>query len=86
MSVRLADRVFAGRATPILDPARIAGFLALRRRRHPIMMLLMEGVPLWSRGRALKRSAAGKAVLAIQVRGSMVPATVTEGVHHAGRT
>ena len=25
---------------------------ALPRRRHPIMMLLMEGIPLWSRGRA----------------------------------
>ena len=38
------------------------------------------------RGRALKRIAVGKAVLAIEVRGSIVPATVTEGVHHVGRT
>lgn len=86
VSVCLAGRVFGGRATLIPGPARIAGFLALRRRRHPVMMLLMEGVPLPSCGRALKRIAASTAVLASQVRGSMVPATVTEGVHHAGRT
>ena len=38
---------FAARAEPITDPARIADFLELRLRRHPVMiraMLLMHGL------------------------------------------
>src|SRR5512147_1725717 len=46
VNVQLKDRQFAGLAEAIVDPARIADFLELRIKRHPVMlrlMLLAEG-------------------------------------------
>ena len=68
--VRFAScgRVFEGLAEPIVDPARIADFLLLRLKRHPIMMramLALEGQ--WRCRRAdLERLAASKALVAIR--------------------
>ncbi len=68
VKVQIADRVFEGLAEPILDPARIADFLLLRLKRHPIMMramLAMEGQ--WRCRRAdLERLAAHKALVAVR--------------------
>ena len=68
VKVQIADRVFEGLAEPIVDPARIADFLLLRLKRHPIMMramLALEGQ--WRCQRAdLKRFAANKALVAIR--------------------
>jgi deazaflavin-dependent oxidoreductase (nitroreductase family) len=48
--VRVREREFDATAEPITDPARIAGFMELRLRRHPIMirliMHLFDGLPL----------------------------------------
>ena len=68
VKVQIADRVFEGLAEPIVDPARIADFLLLRLKRHPIMMramLALEGQ--WRSRRAdLERFAANKALVAIR--------------------
>jgi deazaflavin-dependent oxidoreductase (nitroreductase family) len=68
VKVQIASRVFEGLAEPIADPARIADFLLLRLKRHPIMMramLAMEGQ--WRCRRAeLERFAANKALVAIR--------------------
>ncbi len=68
VKVQIDDRAFDGLAEPITDPARIADFLQLRLRRHPIMMRLMlalEGQLRCNRT-ALERFAAGKAMIAIR--------------------
>jgi deazaflavin-dependent oxidoreductase (nitroreductase family) len=44
VKVQIADREFEGLAEPISDPARIADFLLLRLKRHPIMMRAMLAV------------------------------------------
>lgn len=48
--VRLREREFEAVAEPVTDPVRIADFLELRLRRHPVMlrliMCLFEGLPL----------------------------------------
>ena len=68
VKVQIADREFEGLAEPIVDPARIADFLLLRLKRHPIMMramLALEGQ--WRCRRAdLERLAANKALVAIR--------------------
>ena len=68
VKVQIADRVFEGLAEPVVDPARIADFLLLRLKRHPIMMramLALEGQ--WRCRRAdLERFAADKALVAIR--------------------
>src|SRR5512143_574359 len=46
--VRVRSRQFEGRAEPVTDPCRIAGFLELRLKRHPGMVgaiLKSEGLP-----------------------------------------
>ncbi len=47
---QVRDREFDALAEPVTDPARIAGFIELRLRRHPIMirliMHLFDGLPL----------------------------------------
>ncbi|HTP10995.1 MAG TPA: nitroreductase family deazaflavin-dependent oxidoreductase [Anaerolineae bacterium] len=67
VKVQIADRVWEGSAEPITDPTRIADFLQLRLKRHPIMMRAMlaaEGQ--WRCGRAeLERFAVRKALVAI---------------------
>jgi F420H(2)-dependent quinone reductase len=68
VKMQIADRVCEGLAEPIVDPARIADFLQLRLKRHPVMvraMLAMEGQ--WRYRRTdLERFAAGKALVAIR--------------------
>ena len=68
VKVQIADRVFEGLAEPIVDPARIADFLLLRLKRHPIMMrvmLALEGQ--WRCRRAdLECFAVHKALVAIR--------------------
>ena len=48
--VQVRDREFNAIAEPVTDPARIADFIELRLRRHPIMirliMHLFDGLPL----------------------------------------
>lgn len=69
VKVQIANREFEGLAEPIVDPARIAGFLLLRLKRQPIMMraiLAVEGQ--WRCQRAdLERFAANKALVAIRL-------------------
>ena len=68
VKVQIADRVWEGLAEPSVDPVRIADFLELRIKRHPIMMRAMlatEG--MWRCGRAeLERFAVKKALVAIR--------------------
>ncbi len=68
VKVQIADRLLEGLAEPIVDPARIADFLLLRLKRHPIMMramLAMEGQWRCQRA-ALERFAVNKALVAIR--------------------
>jgi len=47
VQVQVRQQRFPARAEPITDPARIADFLEMRLRRHPVMlrvMLLMHGL------------------------------------------
>ena len=48
--VQIRDREFDAFAEPVTDPIRIADFIELRLRRHPIMvrliMRLFDGLPL----------------------------------------
>ena len=69
VKVQIAKREFEGLAEPIVDPARIAGFLLLRLKRHPIMMRAMLAVEgQWRCQRAdLERFAANKALVAIRL-------------------
>lgn len=41
VSVQIREQVFDGAAEPVTDPERIADFLELRLRRHPIMVRLI---------------------------------------------
>lgn len=70
VKVQIADRVLAGLAEPIVEPARIADFLELRLRHHRLMMRLLfmaEGLPPWADRAALERFAASKALVAIRL-------------------
>ncbi len=48
--VRVRKREFDATAEPVTDPARIADFIELRLRRHPVMirliMYIFDGLPL----------------------------------------
>jgi len=48
--VQIRDREFDAAAEPVTDPSRIADFIELRLKRHPIMirliMHLFDGLPL----------------------------------------
>lgn len=72
VQVQLRDRVFSALAEPVTDPARITDFLALRLRRHPIMvrliMHLADGLPLRFSRADLSRLAAGKALVILYPR------------------
>jgi len=73
VQVQLRDQAFAALAEPVTDPARIADFLALRLRRHPIMvrliMHLADGLPLRFSAADLLRLAAGKAMVILHPGG-----------------
>lgn len=47
--VQIGDREFNATAEPVIDPARIADFIELRLRRHPLMIRLImhffDGLP-----------------------------------------
>lgn len=49
VQVRIGDREFDAMAEPVTDPARIADFIELRLRRHPVMIRLImhffDGLP-----------------------------------------
>lgn len=65
---QIGDRRVAALAEPITDPARIAAFLELRRRRHPLMIrliMLFEGVSPWTGRSRLEEFARGKALVAL---------------------
>jgi deazaflavin-dependent oxidoreductase (nitroreductase family) len=53
--VQIGKREFAAMAEPVTDPARIADFIELRLRRHPVMIRLImhffDGLP-WRVNRA----------------------------------
>jgi hypothetical protein len=48
--VQIRDREFDASAEPVTDPSRIADFIELRLKRHPVMirliMTLFDGLPL----------------------------------------
>lgn len=50
VSIQVRKDIFEAAAEPVTDPARIADFLELRLRRHPVMvriiMHLFDGLPL----------------------------------------
>lgn len=50
VQVQAGERQFQARAEPVTDPGRIADFIELRLKRHPIMirliMHLFDGLPL----------------------------------------
>ena len=71
VTVQMDNRRFDATAEAVLDPVRIADFLAMRLTRRPVMMRLMlltEGVAPWSGRRGLERIAAKKALLVIRPR------------------
>lgn len=66
--IQIEDHCFGALAEPVTDPARIADFLELRRRRHPIMIrliMLFEGVSPWASRATLERFAHGKAMIIV---------------------
>ena len=70
VEVQLEGQSLRGLAEPITDPARIADFLELRLRRHPLMirsMLLSHGLVRADRAR-LEQLAADLAVVAIRLQ------------------
>lgn len=67
VQVQIGDRNFIARAEPVTDPVRIAEFLELRLRRHPVMvrliMHLFDGLPLRFTHTDLEAISAEKAVV-----------------------
>ena len=65
--VQIGDRKFDARAEPVTDPVRIAEFLELRLRRHPVMlrmiMHLFDGLPLRFTHTDLEAMSAEKAMV-----------------------
>lgn len=67
VQVQIGDRKFDAIAEPITDPVRIADFLELRLRRHPVMvrmiMHLFDGLPLRFTHADLEAMSAEKAMV-----------------------
>jgi deazaflavin-dependent oxidoreductase (nitroreductase family) len=66
VQVQMRGRTFSARAEAITDPGRVADFLALRLRRHPLMIRLLmraEGLP-WRHTRTELEAFAGEKALA----------------------
>lgn len=65
--VQVGKRQFAATAEPVTDPSRLADFLELRLRRHPVMvrliMHLFDGLPLRFTRADLETLATGKALV-----------------------
>jgi deazaflavin-dependent oxidoreductase (nitroreductase family) len=71
VGVQIEDNCFEAVAEPVTDPARIADFLELRRRRHPIMIrliMLFEGVSPWADRDRLESFARQKALIVVHPR------------------
>ncbi len=69
VEVQVRRKRFPGLAEPITDPKRIADFLEMRLRRHPLMigaLMLLEGLPLRHTRADLERIAAQKALVIIR--------------------
>ena len=67
--IQIREQKFTGSAEAVTDVGRIADFLALRLKRHPLMMgLLMrlEGLPLRFSRADLEQFAAQKALVVIR--------------------
>ena len=65
---RIGGQSFAAVAEPITDPVRIADFLELRLRRHPVMIrliMLLEGLPFRHSRADLEEFARDKAIVAL---------------------
>jgi deazaflavin-dependent oxidoreductase (nitroreductase family) len=68
VSFQIGGQSFAAVAEPITDPKRIADFLELRLRRHPVMIRLImraEGLPFRHSREDLEEFARDKAVVAL---------------------
>ena len=65
--VQIRQREFDAIAEPVTDPTRLADFLALRLRRHPIMVRLImhiaDGLPLRFSRQDLEKISDGKVML-----------------------
>jgi len=69
VEVQIHERCIQGLAEPIVDPERIADFLQLRLKRHPIfigLLMRLEGLPLKYTRADLVRFAGRKALVAIR--------------------
>ena len=67
--VRVKSRDFEGLGEAVIDPVRIADFLALRLERHPLFvggLMRMEGLPKNPTRAQLEQFAAGKAMVVIR--------------------
>ena len=69
--VQIKDCQFEATAEPVIDPVRIADFIELRLRRHPLMirliMHLFDGLPLRFNRTDLEKNSAGKAMVILHV-------------------
>jgi deazaflavin-dependent oxidoreductase (nitroreductase family) len=69
VSVQIRQRSFPGIAEAVTDPARIADFLVLRQKRHPVfigLVMHLEGLPMRYTRADLERFAAAKSVVIIK--------------------
>jgi deazaflavin-dependent oxidoreductase (nitroreductase family) len=69
VQIEVAGICMPGLAEAITDPRRIADFLVLRKKEHPVfmgLMMRMEGLPLRHTPQELERFAATKALAAIR--------------------
>lgn len=69
--VQIRDREFDALAEPVTDPIRIADFIELRLRRHPIMvrliMHLFDGLPLHFSRTELEQICKAKAMVILRL-------------------
>ena len=69
--VQIRDREFDATAEPVTDPVRIADFIELRLKRHPIMIRLIihlfDGLPLRFSREDLEEFCKEKAVVVLHV-------------------
>jgi deazaflavin-dependent oxidoreductase (nitroreductase family) len=65
--VQIRDRQFVATAQPVTDPIRIADFIELRLKRHPVMihviMSLFDGLPLHHSHADVEELSQGKAMV-----------------------
>lgn len=71
VSVQIRNHEFRATAEPVTNPIRIADFIELRLRRHPIMirliMHLFDGLPLRFGRSDLEKFCEGKAMVILHV-------------------